>query len=126
MGYEIQLIVGHAANHIRHEGKHYFMVYATVDLCKPGYTCDLLGLDYTNSDGDPVWEFFSPAGDGNNAISEDCYGKIPKPIPIDDVITALEHDMETNVYRRFKWAHDLLVSMRGNTNEELSVLLWGY
>ena len=126
MGYETQLIVGRATDN-EFQGKRYFMEYAAIDMCKMGSQSALYDLDWCNKkDSDePVWEFYPPGGDGDTGVSVDRYGDVPKPIPIDLVIEALQKDAEREDYHRVRWAIALLTSIRDTTNDT-SVLLWGH
>jgi hypothetical protein len=102
----------------------YFMVYAEIDLCKCGYSSAVSKLDQINKDESHFWEWYG-SGDGNNAITEDRYGDKLKPIPISDVVAALESDEKNDNYRRFKWALALLKSMQDEP-EDLKVLIYGH
>ena len=125
MGYETQMIIG-VATEQEYEGIRYFMTYATIDMCKLGQYTALYDLDWCNETPDePIWGFYAPAGDGNTSVTRDCYGDVPKPIPIELVIEALEKDMEDSDYRRLKWAHALLVFIQATT-DGASVLLYGH
>jgi hypothetical protein len=131
MGYETEMLIGKVSDFVfSHDGDaKYFQVYATIDMCKMGYEGPLCELDTHLAKGeDPVVYWYAPTGDGNAELFEDRYGDIPKPVPIKDVLEALEKTMEQEGepgYRRFKWAHALLSSMV-NAPEDLSVLFWGY
>lgn len=125
MGYETQMIIGNATEQ-EYKGVRYFMTYATIDMYKMGQHTALYELDWNNKDPDePVWGFYAPAGDGDTPVTSDRYGDVPKPIPIELVIKALEKDMENSDYRRLKWAHALLVSIQA-TIHGATVLLWGH
>lgn len=104
----------------------YFQTYAMVDLCCPGPDTHLLKLDWKNTDKHVVWYFYE---DGNTAVKQDGYGDSPQPIPVEEVIEALEKDLveslegypgsegdpDSGGYRRFKWAIALLKSMDDDT-----------
>ncbi len=126
MGYETQLIVGFASDQ-EYNGKNYFMVYATIDMSKLERHSALFELDWNNKEdtNQPIWEFYAPAGDGDTGINTACYGVVPKPIPIDLVIEALQTDAEDSDNRRVKWAIALLTSIE-ETTYDTSVLLWGH
>lgn len=125
MGYETQLLIGKAID-MEFQGKKYFMVYATIDMCKMGYDSAVYDLPWKNENpDDEMWQWYAPTGDGNTAVCEDRYGDYPQPVPIADVVEALRADMKVSDYRRDRWAMALLESMV-NDSENLSVLLWGH
>jgi hypothetical protein len=107
-----------------HTGREeiYFMVYATIDLCKCGYDSEVLKLDWRNKESDSVvWYFYN----GSEETREDLYGESSKPIKIQEVLGALKKDAKKDDYRRFKWAISLLESMV-NDSEDLEVLFYGH
>jgi hypothetical protein len=126
MGYETQLLVGIDTGQLYNEGT-FFMLYATIDMCKMGDSA-LFNLPWLNKTPEKErWYWYPPTGDGNTvAAYEDRYGDIPQPIPIADVIAALEKDIETSEYRRFKWALDMLKALDDGKQIGLSVLMWGH
>lgn len=101
----------------------YFMEYASIDLCKCGYDSEISKIDWKNTDKNIFWYYYG--SDGNTPIIEDCYGGKSEPVPIKDVIAALEKDVESSEYRRFKWALALLKSM-DDDSEELTVMFYGH
>ena len=102
----------------------YFSVYAMIDLCKCGSESAIHKLNRQNEDKKHFWYFYGE--DGNKPISEDRYGDSLKPVPIGDVIAAIECDMiENSEYRRFKWALGLLNTMKDD-NENLEILVYGH
>jgi len=97
-------------------------------MCKMGRTA-LETLDSRNeTPEDKHWFFYSPMGNSDNMITEDCYGAVLKPVPIDHVINALKIDIATqDYYRRHHWALKLLTAMREDAHGEfLTVLIYGY
>jgi hypothetical protein len=100
----------------------YFMVYATIDLCKCGSDSAISKIDWTNKEKDTVFWYFY---DGKDQINEDCYGDCPKPLPLSVVLEALRIDSKEGDYRRFKWAVSLLESME-NDSENIQVLFYGH
>lgn len=102
----------------------WFQVIAEIDLCKCGYNSEIHKIDRVNKDESHIWYWFG-SGDGDTRVTEDCYGDKPKPVPIKDVVAALEIDAEKDDYRRFKWALALLKSMQDDP-EGLTVLLYGH
>ncbi len=126
MGYETQLYVGIDTEQKYLSDGNYFMVYGNVDMCKMGNS-ELYNLPWKNETPDVAkWYMLPSDGDGDTPVTVDRYGDMFKPFPIEDAITALEMDVAANDYRRFKWALAFLKSMKENSNEPLSVILWGY
>lgn len=99
----------------------YFMVMATVDLCKCGHKSNIHKLDRVNKDESHQWFWYEK----NDIVVEDCYGDKMKPVPISDLIEALKLDIANDEYRRFKWALALLESMKGD-RENITVMLYGH
>jgi hypothetical protein len=103
----------------------YFQVYGMVALCSPGRDSHLLKLNWKNKESARVcWKFYN----GNTEIKEDCYGDIAKPVPVADVIEALEKDFEASKgeyagegYRRFRWALGFLKAV----DKDSEVMLYG-
>jgi hypothetical protein len=134
MGYEVKLLVGHDTDHGLSEEKnnHFFMVDVVIDMCKI-YDSHLLNdLPWTNETPDEKrWYWYAPTGDDNKVVKEDKYGDVPQPVPLSDVIAALEKDVEKSVYRRYRWALSLFKEMQGtavdsNAYKEFTVLLFGH
>ena len=128
MGYEIKLYVGESAtwNKPDENGKLevYFSVWAMVDVCKPSYHSNLTRLSYKNEDPDKSWYFYG--ADGNTPLTKDQYGDRFKPLPIADVIKALQKDTKGDDFRRYKWALDTLKSIQKNGGANAEVILFGY
>lgn len=99
----------------------YFQVYGMVDLCCPGNDSELLKLDWKNKEAKSVCWFFYHT-DGNLEVRKDRYGDIAKPVPVADVIAALEKDYEAEEYRRFKWALGFLKAV----DPDSEVMLYGH
>jgi hypothetical protein len=102
----------------------YFNVYATVDLCKCGYSSNISKIDKKNLDKDNYIYFY----DGGMETNTDLYGEYMKPVPIKEVIEALRKDVFEDDYRRFKWALSLLESMESmeSDSENIEVLFFGH
>ena len=98
----------------------YFMVIATINLCKCGSQSHIGKIDFTNKDESHFWQWY----DGDERKTEDCYGDKPKPIPVSVVVDALRKDLEDEKYRRFKWALALLESMQDD--KDITVLFYGH
>lgn len=111
--------------------ERYFMVYAELDLCKLGYQDDALNrlIKKSHEDAKRFWskEFCYFYGtDGNTEITEDCYGEHFWPVPIEDVLAAINESIDPKEpYRRLTWAKALLEVM-ANDSEKLTVLFWGH
>jgi hypothetical protein len=112
MGYEVELYIGERDEQFRHiDSVDYLRVIATVELCKPGYNSKIYSLSHNKDIGTPVFIYGS---DGNTKITEDCYSKPLKSIPIADVIKAIKYDNKHELYRRFIIALELLQSIDEN------------
>ena len=101
----------------------YFMIYATIDLCKVG--CLLPNELRFNTNPDKHVNYWY---EGGKECMEDSYGKYPSVVKLNVVLDAIKELQEENgdePYRRFDWAIALLESM-SKGKEELEVLLVGY
>lgn len=124
MGYETTLLIGSTHPDIGDKKEVYFRLDCTIDLCKIGES-HLWELPWLNETPDETkWFWYAPTGDGDTQVYEDCYGDIPQPVNINDVIEALEEDSLHDDYRRFKWAIALLKAMAATGN--YSVLFWSH
>lgn len=121
MGYETKLLVGKVCKGIDEAGAVFFMIYAQVDLSKTGSYSHVSKLAAHHKGNPTVYWYF----DGNTRETEDGYGDKPIPLPIGTVLEALQKDVKTDDYRRFKWAMALLEAMKDD-KEQLSVLLYGH
>lgn len=129
MGYEVQMLVGKVHENMKgytddSKDKSWFQIYATVDLCKPGYDAVVMKLKNATK-ADPVY-MYAIMGDGDTEVTEDRYGESVFPIPVQDVLEALHADQRNDYYRRFSWATALLQKMVAEENGQLSVAFWGY
>jgi len=133
MGYEVELLVGHDTGLSLREGDNeiFFMVDVALDMGKI-YDSHLLNdLPWSNNTpNEKRWYWYAPTGDGDTTIKEDMYGDMPAPVPLTDVIAALEKDVEESDYRRFKWALSLFKEMQDSAvdrpNDEFTVLFFGH
>jgi hypothetical protein len=128
MGYETVLLIGEDTGHRYNEDGDFFIVHATVDLCKMGDS-ELFNLDWVNKTPEVKRSYwYAPTGDGNTVVCEDRYGDIPKPVPLDQVVDALRCDILNNDrYRRLHWALALCEAMLEKAGGKgFSVLMWGY
>ncbi len=117
MGYETKLIIGITTSS-KHDNVPYFMEYASIDLCKCGNRAKINDIKL----GHEVFIY-----DGSeNKITEDCYGDKLRAFPIEIALKALKHDVNIDVYRRFKWGYDLLKSMAADKEESLEVITYGH
>ncbi len=126
MGYEVILLIGRNTKQV-FENLTYFQVIATLDLGKCTRS-NILLLPWENLKNDTTFEFFSPTGDNDQSIIEDRYGNRMRPIPLDDVIAALEKDVRRDNYRPAVWAISLLNKMREDaiSDESFTVMLYGH
>lgn len=106
---------------------HWFQEMAMVDLCKLGYQDDalnrLIADSHKKAKTDPLNVHYFFGSDGNTQITEDRYGSGMTPVPIADVLAAMEK--YADYYRRTRWALALLRSMEEDA-EGLEVLFFGY
>lgn len=105
--------------------KRWFNVYATIDLCKLGHDENPLNTLIRESHGvadETIVNYFY-TDDGNTQIKDDKYGESMNPVPLLEVIRAIEKTPSD--YRRLKWAKDLLESMK-DSGEDLSVMFFGH
>ena len=111
--------------------EHHFHTMAEIDLAKIGIG-RLADLDSENqkvstADKKNVYKWFLT--DGNTLVGEDRYGAKRNPVPIADVIKAIEADHMRDIhdedyrYRRYEWALALLKSMQEYQGENLTVIL---
>lgn len=125
MGYETTILAGTETTMQDKDGGIYFAVYASIDMCKLGSDSSVLALDWQNKNEEGDYWYHFHRSDGDTPTKEDCYGDKPKPVPMKDVIRALEVDIGKEEYRRLRWALGLLKEM-ANDDENMSVLLFGY
>lgn len=109
----------------------WFQVMAAVDLCKLGYQGDQLNAIIAKSfdtakRNDRTVHYFYPPTEGNMRKTEDCYGCSLWPIPVKEVLAAINTlSDEAMGYRRLRWAKALLESMADDT-EQLEVMFYGH
>lgn len=127
MGYETQLLIGEDTGQSYSDAGIYFMVHATVDMCKMGDS-ELFNLPWINKTPEKEkWYWYSPTGDADAEIYADRYGDLPRPVPLADVVDALRKDCEDSNYRRLHWALALCEAMlEKQGGKGFSVLMWGY
>jgi hypothetical protein len=110
--------------------EHYFQVYATLDLCKLGYQEDELNSLIARSHKEgarqakTAFHYFY-ADDGNTQIVEDRYGSKMWPVPVGDVLNAVQRCEDATKYRRLMWAIALLTSMKDDP-QGVSVMFYGH
>ena len=77
------------------------------------------------ADQNIVWKWWR---DGNHEDETDCYGARKIPVPLEDVIKAIEADVKAGEkYHRFKWTLTLLKSMKKHSGGwKLKVILYGH
>ena len=103
---------------------HQLEVYASMDLCNT-YDSHLQKLVYkykekTKEEHSVVFFYDT---DGDTRIKEDPYGELLVPIPLQEVLETVQKDVERNDYRRFKWLHNLLESMKDDS--EITCVFYG-
>lgn len=109
----------------------WFQIMAEVDLCKLGYQDDslnrLIQKSHDDAKADAKHSYYVYGLDGNMEFSEDRYGSKLSPVPVTDVLAAMNesHPTENSEYRRTKWAKSLLAAMVDDS-EQLEVMFWGY
>lgn len=110
--------------------EHYFMAMASLDLCKLGYQDDALNrliaqsFDKGKEMNSKEFHYFYEA-DGNTQLTEDKYGAVFWPVPVESVLSAMIESHGDSEYRRAKWAIALLASM-ANDQEALEVIFFGH
>ena len=100
----------------------YLMEVASLDLCKPGHQSNIQKL-MSKKSGKAAYGYFSRGG--NEADIVDCYDEFLLAYPIEDVLMALEEDRNSDSYRRFKIACDLLISIKEEF-KDAHVVLYGH
>jgi len=123
MGYETRLIVGKSRTLLSQDKAAWFEKMAVIDLCVLPSPSDILQLDWKNKNKEPLVCWY--LDDGNTQVTEDSYGDMPKPLPIEQVSYAVMKDMASSEYRRLKWALGLLEAMEDDP-EGLEVLITGH
>jgi hypothetical protein len=133
MGYDVRMIIGevHPEHDRRNKPLSWVSVMATLDLCVIGDKGKLPPLVRASlkkkSEG-----YYWYADNGNTKVRKDCYGEFPTPVPLKDVLEALEEDVrnDTERYRRFRWALALIRSLWETESEHKSdsikVLFYGH
>jgi|694.fasta_scaffold21009_4 hypothetical protein len=75
-----------------------------------------LGMDYINVE---IWE-------GDEKIKEDLYGDPLPAIPLLQVLSAIEHELKYDSYRRFSLAKSILEGMKGEEWDDIYVVPFGH
>jgi len=75
-----------------------------------------LGMDYINVE---IWE-------RDEKIKEDLYGDPLPAIPLLQVLSAIEHELKYDSYRRFSLAKSILQGMNGKEWDEVYVVPFGH
>lgn len=101
--------------------RKYSSLIGVVDLCKTGYGSALYSLQRNS----PEAEHYLYCDDGNTPIITDRYDDFTTEADIEDVIAALEVDLEESDYRRFKMALAFLKACKKEFND-VKVLFYGY
>ena len=125
MGYETKLVIGVPSTHIDRDGGIWFNIFAELDMRKMGYRANISYLEWKNESPDTYWYWY--VGENDEKVTEDKYGDKSRPVPIGEVIEALEQDVARDDYSRFKWALDLLKAMDDSKGYSgLSVMFYGH
>jgi len=106
MGYETTLLIGELFNFqvAAKTPEKYFQLISTLELCKTGKSA-IWDLPWKNETPDEMkWYWYAPTGDGDKQQYEDRYGDFPQPVPLIDILEALEYEVTQDTYRRFQWA----------------------
>ena len=128
MGYETKLVIGIPATYESTGGGIWFSIFAEICMGKMGREARISQIDWQNKDSKSAyWYWYEGAGEHEHKVIKDCYGDKSKPVPIGEVIEALEHDVGHDDYSRFKWALDLLKAMTASQGyDNLSVMFYGH
>lgn len=114
--------------------EHILRTVAEIDLCCfRGKAIEKLDADNqkkSKADKKNAYKWFLT--DGNTLEDEDRYGAKRNPIPVKDVLKAVEashmesiHDHDYR-YRRSEWAVALLKSIVGHQGDNIEVILYGH
>lgn len=126
MGYETKLMIGLVVdfnfNRKPSRKAKWFQIYAELDLCKLGSKSPLFDLMKKVCRPEVYWY----KSDGNTREMRDRYGDCFKPVPIRDVLAALQADPDATTYRRIKWAIGLLEEMVQDKEDDISVVFFGH
>lgn len=106
----------------------WFDRYAILDLCKLGYQEDplnaLIASTFEKGKANEATVYFFY--EGNEQVKDDYYGSKMWPVPLSEVLQALnEMPAEAMEYRRLKWAKALLEAMASDP-EGLYVMFFGH
>lgn len=109
---------------------HWFEVMCDLDLCKLGYQDDalnkLIQKSHESGKANAAKEFYYFYGiDGNTEITEDKYGAIMWPVPVAEVVAAIQASLGDEPYRRLKWLLTLLKSMSARKHN-IHVMFYGH
>lgn len=103
-----------------HEAQ-YLMEIASLDICKTGYESNIMKL-MTRKTGIKSYGYFT-GPDGGDVV--DCYDDFLLAYPINDVLLALTKDRDSDTYRRFNIAVDILTSIKKEF-KDAHVVLYGH
>lgn len=130
MGYETKLIIGEEMTwDKRPDGSKLILEICRIDLSKCGYTSATAGVLGAASKSGEHFCFY--ADNGNDYVTEDCYGDKVTAVDIDALIAAMESDQKKGTYRRFSLALALLRQFRDDPEWQsdrvpLRILQWGH
>lgn len=114
MGYESRLFV------VRKGATNWAEVIGMIDLCKAYAVSDKM-RNY------PDTEYYIYSNDGNTKITEDCYGKPLKEIPLDDAINIIKQAWKNDSdYDRYYIALQMLMAFKNSAYNNVVILHYGY
>ena len=122
MGYETKMFLVECHEQMKENGAAYCSPIAEIELCKIGYYGALAKLDACRP-SKPLAYIYSI--DGNTRVTEDRYGKNLGFYDVEEVLTAMKTDNETENYRRFGVGIAVLEAAIGKF-ENLKVLFFGH
>lgn len=112
--------------------KKWFSLMATLDLCKIGDGPLAKLVEKSKVKAKKPKQFYYWYFDGNTEEEKDCYDERFLPVPVSEVVKALEKEIELEEksadkfhYRRFAWALGLLKAIE-EEGSDLKVLFYGH
>jgi hypothetical protein len=130
MGYDVKMKIGEFHPESK-DKKIWFQPFAEVDLCVIGQEGELPKL-VKSSLRKKNQGIYWYADNGNDTIEQDCYGDYPTPVPLKDVLAALEEDVRNDPdrYRRTRWALALVRAMweteHEHKSDSIKVMFFGH
>lgn len=124
MGYELKLFILEPNDYPSSNEERFCQLIAMVDICKPGYTSEIIRMD-KETEADKTDKHYFYCCDGNKDIKQDAYGKRPRFRPLDDVLKAVTKDNKGNPYRRYDVLIATLKAVKGKFENPI-VAFYGY